>query len=62
MTEVFLRKYCPKCGGNIFLDRDCYGLYEKCLQCSYTRDLSDAVEVQEKVTMANHRTVSEKEP
>lgn len=61
MTEVFPRKYCPKCGGNIYLDRDCYGWYEKCLQCAHTHDLSDVVEVQEKVTRGNHRTVSERE-
>ena len=31
---------CPRCGGNIFLDRDYDGWYMECLQCSYTRDLN----------------------
>ncbi len=30
---------CPRCGGNIFVDRDYDGWYLECLQCSYTRDL-----------------------
>jgi len=28
-------KSCPRCGGDIFTDRDYYGWYEQCLQCSY---------------------------
>ena len=31
---------CPKCGGNLYLDSDHYGWYEKCLQCAFTRDLT----------------------
>jgi hypothetical protein len=30
---------CPKCGGNIIIDRDYHGWYEECLQCSFMRDL-----------------------
>jgi len=30
-------KSCPRCGGNLFADRDVWGEY---LQCSYLRDLS----------------------
>ena len=26
-------KACPKCRGDIYLDRDAYGAYKKCLQC-----------------------------
>jgi uncharacterized protein YbaR (Trm112 family) len=26
-------KACPKCRGDIYLDRDAYGPYKKCLQC-----------------------------
>ena len=33
---------CPRCGGNIFLDKDLDGAwYIQCLQCSYTRDLNE---------------------
>jgi DNA-directed RNA polymerase subunit M/transcription elongation factor TFIIS len=31
---------CPKCGGNLFLDRDYNGWYEQCLQCAYLKDLA----------------------
>jgi hypothetical protein len=30
---------CPKCGGNLYLDRDFNGWYEQCLQCAYMKDL-----------------------
>jgi len=30
---------CPRCGGNIFLDKDYDGWYLECLQCSYVKDL-----------------------
>ncbi len=30
---------CPRCGGDIFVDRDMDGWYEECLQCSYRYDL-----------------------
>jgi len=30
---------CPRCGGNLFCDRDYRGWYLECLQCSYTREL-----------------------
>ena len=42
MREGFLRKRCPKCGGNLYLDRDGYGWSEKCLQCSFTQDIETA--------------------
>jgi len=49
MRGRFTQKRCPKCGGNIFLDRDLYGWYEKCLQCGYTCDLETIVEAGKKV-------------
>lgn len=30
---------CPRCGGNIFLDRDFSSWYVECLQCSFSKDL-----------------------
>jgi len=49
MREGFTQKRCPKCGGNIFLDRDLYGWYEQCLQCSHTRYLETIIEIRERV-------------
>ena len=32
-------KACPKCKGDLQLDRDEHGWYEQCIQCGYMRDL-----------------------
>lgn len=29
-------KGCPKCGGDMYSDRDIMGYYRQCLQCGYT--------------------------
>jgi ribosomal protein S27AE len=29
---------CPRCGGNLVLDRDEYSYYQYCLQCGYQRE------------------------
>ena len=50
MRRRFVQKRCPKCGGNVYLDRDYYGWYEKCLQCAYTRDLESILEGREEVS------------
>ena len=31
---------CPRCRGDMFLEKDQYGWYEECLQCSHRRKLS----------------------
>ena len=36
-------KSCPRCDGDMFIDRDLYGWYEQCIQCSYARDLKNTV-------------------
>jgi len=47
MRKGLTQGRCPKCGGNLFLDRDLYGWYEQCLQCSYTGDLEAVIERQD---------------
>jgi len=37
-------KSCPRCKGDVLLDRDQYGWYHYCLQCGYVCDL---VEIQQ---------------
>ncbi len=32
-------KACPKCHGDLYLERDQYGRYLSCLQCGYLREL-----------------------
>ena len=38
---------CPRCGGDIFIDRDLNGWHEQCLQCSYRHELKDLAEFEE---------------
>jgi ribosomal protein S27AE len=40
-------KSCPRCGGDIFIDRDLDGWHEQCLQCSYRRELAKIAEFKE---------------
>ena len=40
-------KGCPKCHGDVFIDKDMDGWFEKCLQCGYTHYMSKVVEVSE---------------
>ncbi len=35
---IFL-KACPRCRGDVSLDRDIYGRYMRCLQCGTIKDL-----------------------
>ncbi len=32
-------KQCPRCKGDVRLDRDQYGWYEECITCGYVHDL-----------------------
>lgn len=32
-------KTCPRCQGDLFIDRDMDGWYEQCLQCGYRRGM-----------------------
>ncbi len=35
-------KECPRCQGDLFLDRDHYGEFKTCVQCGYMKDLVEA--------------------
>ena len=41
-------KCCPRCGGDLFIDRDFDGWHEQCLQCAYHNELRDIAELQGK--------------
>lgn len=36
-------KSCPKCGGDMLVDKDQYGWYEQCMQCGFLGDLKELV-------------------
>jgi len=40
MGKVKSANRCPKCGGNLYIDKDYHGWYEECLQCAYMHDLN----------------------
>lgn len=40
-------KTCPRCKGDVLLDRDKYGWYEQCLQCGYLCDLQPIIPVKQ---------------
>ncbi|MFC2013812.1 hypothetical protein ACFLU8_02900 [Chloroflexota bacterium] len=45
MRSMFVKKHCPKCNGNIYLESDNYGCYEQCLQCGYSHDIKSPSEI-----------------
>ena len=48
----FLQKRCPRCRGNVYLDKDKFGWYEECLQCGYNRDLQAIVDARKRESEA----------
>ena len=38
--ETLYFKACPKCGGDVIVDRDPYGRFFKCMQCGLLRDVA----------------------
>lgn len=36
-------KGCPKCKGDVVLDRDIHGWFEQCIQCGYLHDMTDNI-------------------
>ena len=37
---MYRLKNCPRCSGDLFLDRDEYGWFEMCIQCGHMRSMS----------------------
>lgn len=35
-------KGCPRCHGDLYLDRDAHGAFRQCLQCGWIQDLREA--------------------
>ena len=53
MGKLTTQGRCPKCGGNLYLDKDYNGWYEECLQCGLVKDLA---------VVYQHRVVGKKTP
>jgi hypothetical protein len=55
-------KGCPKCKGDLFLDRDIEGSFEHCLQCGYARDIGYVHDLESILAAGRQQTDDEKEP
>ena len=40
-------KSCPRCNGDVGVERDHWGFYEQCIQCGYLHDLQNIVEAKQ---------------
>jgi DNA-directed RNA polymerase subunit M/transcription elongation factor TFIIS len=36
-------KGCPRCHGDLYLDRDSHGTFRQCLQCGWIQDVQEKV-------------------
>lgn len=34
-------KACPKCGGDLYVNKDNYGTFVNCMQCGYLKDVTE---------------------
>lgn len=48
---MFKFRGCPRCHGDLMIDKDQYGWYEECMQCGYSRDLRSVVPEMDKAAM-----------
>ena len=39
---MLMLKACPRCRGDLYIDRDFYGQYKQCIQCGFMEDLAPA--------------------
>ncbi len=58
---MFKFRGCPRCHGDLMIDKDQYGWYEECMQCGYSKDLRSVVPEADKAAMMprkrrQHRT------
>jgi ssDNA-binding Zn-finger/Zn-ribbon topoisomerase 1 len=47
-TRGFVRAECPKCRGNVYLEKDHFGWYQQCLQCGFIQNLGKDIQVMAK--------------
>ncbi len=44
---VWKLKSCPRCGGDLYIDRDINSWFAQCLQCSHWRELGGPADANE---------------
>ena len=55
-------KSCPKCHGDMFLERDTYGPYQQCLQCGLIKDMDAPTPVMAAVAAAETKVRRARKP
>lgn len=58
---VWKLKSCPRCGGDLYIDRDIDSWFAQCLQCSHWRELGNSSKAQ-KLPVAIGAQAQEKQP
>jgi acetyl-CoA carboxylase beta subunit len=55
---VFIFRDCSRCRGDIYLDRDIYGDYKKCMQCGLMQYIEnrDRAKILKSATVNNRKT------
>ncbi len=52
-------KGCPRCGGDLLIEKDLfYGWYEKCIQCSFNRDLPELAQFEEQSDLSRETPIA----
>jgi ssDNA-binding Zn-finger/Zn-ribbon topoisomerase 1 len=46
-TKMIFNKGCPRCGGDVMVDKDMYGTFVKCIQCSRSKHIEAEFPIQD---------------
>ena len=52
---MLMLKACPRCRGDLYIDRDFYGQYKQCIQCGHMEDIAPAPRARRQVTVRRSR-------
>lgn len=55
--KILRLKSCPRCKGDVILDKDQYGWYEQCIQCGYEHDVESVLSAQKQRPAQEQRLV-----
>ena len=52
---MLMLKACPRCRGDLYVDRDFYGQYKQCIQCGHMEDIATAPRARSRDTARTNR-------
>ena len=52
---MLMLKACPRCRGDLYIDRDFYGQYKQCIQCGHMEDIAPAPRARRQVPVRRSR-------